>query len=56
MMKSEKSDMVIKKRVFGVSIPDKMKMNKIIFDSATNMILLTLNSTSTDTRNEALFS
>lgn len=55
MMRSEKSDMVIKRRLLGARLPDKKKMNKIIINIATDTILLTLKSSSTDTRNEALF-
>ena len=52
MMKSRKSDMVIKRRLLGVMFPDKKKMNKIIFNTGTNMIILTLKSSSTDTRHK----
>lgn len=51
-MKSRKSDMVIKRRLLGVMFPDKKKMNKIIFNTGTNMIILTLKSSSTDTRHK----
>ena len=50
--KSRKSDMVIKRRLLGVMFPDKKKMNKIIFNTGTNMIILTLQSSSTDTRHK----
>lgn len=44
--------MVIKRRLLGVMFPDKKKMNKIIFNTGTNMIILTLKSSSTDTRHK----
>lgn len=46
--------MIIKTRLLGIMLPDKKKMNKIIFNSGTNMVILTLNSSGTDTRNETL--
>ena len=52
MMKSRKSDMVIKRRLLGVMFPDKKKMKKIIFNTGINMIILTLKSSSTDTRHK----
>lgn len=54
MIGSKKSDTVIKRRFLGVMLPDKKKMNKIIFNSGTNMVILALNSSSADTRKEIL--
>ena len=44
--------MVIKRRLLGVMFPDKKKMKKIIFNTGINMIILTLKSSSTDTRHK----
>lgn len=38
-MRTEKSDTIIKGRLLGVMLTDKKKMNKIILNSGTNMVI-----------------
>lgn len=38
-MRTKKSDMIIKGRLLDVMLTDKKKMNKIILNSGTNMVI-----------------